>query len=110
MFKSKLARELHAELMEASRTAPVIPPCQNTDPDAWFPETGPEAFYTGGELYSKVRKLCNSCPVKDLCLEYALVNGEEYGMWGGMTPRERQALRGRRFGTAGIKGRPRKTA
>lgn len=28
-------------------------------------------------------RLCSSCPVREQCLEYALSNGEEYGIWGG---------------------------
>ena len=32
---------------------------------------------------------CSDCPVKQLCLNYALENNEDYGVWGGKTPQER---------------------
>lgn len=35
------------------------------------------------------KDVCNHCPVKDLCLRYAIANNEKYGIWGGLTRRER---------------------
>ena len=49
----------------------------------------------GGWRYSNPIKLCQQCPVKNLCLEFALVNDERQGLWGGMTPRDRAKLRRR---------------
>lgn len=40
----------------------------------------------------KTIEICNSCPVKTECLNYAISNGIEYGIWGGMTERERAPL------------------
>lgn len=99
MFLNSRARQKWVALAEAIDQAPIVVPCQNTDPDLWFGDSNLNG-YTGNERgfnYSDARKLCNMCPVKDLCLDYALANREEFGMWGGKSPRERSdILRGRR--------------
>lgn len=59
--------------------------CLDADPELFFPERG---AYTDG-----VRALCGRCPVQAQCLEHALVHRENHGVWGGLTPPERQALR-----------------
>jgi len=62
--------------------------CQQTDPDAWFPEGG-----TPNPQMQPAIQLCNACPVRELCLQFALVNNEAHGIWGGMNSRQRQRLR-----------------
>jgi WhiB family redox-sensing transcriptional regulator len=37
--------------------------------------------------------LCDTCPVRAQCLEYALRNKESYGVWGGTTPEQRRRMR-----------------
>ena len=37
--------------------------------------------------------ICNTCTVRPECLEYALVNGEIHGVWGGITPKKRRRMR-----------------
>ena len=59
--------------------------CAETDPDLWFPEKG------GGTRAAKA--VCRSCGVRNLCLTYALETGQTHGIWGGMSPEERQRLR-----------------
>lgn len=39
------------------------------------------------------KRICGRCPVHDLCLQYALDNGERYGVFGGMTANQRDRLR-----------------
>jgi len=39
-----------------------------------------------------IKQICRECPVKDLCLDYALEAREEYGIWGGLTTKERNEL------------------
>ncbi len=39
---------------------------------------------------AEARAVCNACPVRPACLEYALTHHEKYGMWGGLTPAQRQ--------------------
>lgn len=49
-----------------------------------------------GVNWSRARKVCASCPVRDACLEHALANDETDGMWGGKSPGERVDLAVRR--------------
>jgi len=55
------------------------------DPDWWFPERGSST--------KKAKEICNKCPVKEPCLEQALIRGERFGIWGGKSERERRAIR-----------------
>lgn len=57
--------------------------CLGADPDLFFPE-GPEVNI------KEAKELCYSCEVKYECLEYALQHGEKFGIWGGMSERERR--------------------
>ena len=71
------------------------PSCQQSDPEAWFPE--------GGHKNSDKRQaiiLCKACPVQALCLNFAMINNEEYGIWGGLSSSERARLRKRRKATS----------
>jgi WhiB family redox-sensing transcriptional regulator len=44
------------------------------------------------EVARKAKSYCSSCPVKDLCLRSSLVYRDKFGIWGGLTPKERQRL------------------
>ena len=59
--------------------------CAETDPDAFFPEKG------GGVRAPK--KVCRACPVQAECLEYALETNQGFGIWGGLSERERRRLK-----------------
>jgi WhiB family redox-sensing transcriptional regulator len=61
--------------------------CAQTDPEAFFPEKGGST--------RDAKKICASCEVKAQCLEYALENDERFGIWGGLSERERRKLRKR---------------
>lgn len=61
--------------------------CAQTDPEAFFPEKG------GSTRDAKT--ICQSCEVRSECLEYALGNDERFGIWGGLSERERRKLRKR---------------
>lgn len=50
-----------------------------------------ELFVTGAQQ-REARMFCRSCPVRTECLAHALDEGVEFGVWGGMTERERRAL------------------
>jgi len=53
-----------------------------------------EVFFPGrGESAEPARRVCTACPVRQPCLEYAVSNGIVDGIWGGLTGRERGALR-----------------
>lgn len=104
MFQSRLAKEKWDELNDAIDAAPIVVPCQNTDPDLWFNDGG-LLEDTGYQVSNRQAvKLCKMCPVKTQCLEYALVNDETHGIWGGMSRRERVNIK--RAGNPRGRGRP----
>ncbi|KAA0104676.1 WhiB family transcriptional regulator [Mycolicibacterium sp. P1-5] len=59
--------------------------CAQTDPEAFFPEKGGST--------REAKRICLGCEVKDACLEYALANDERFGIWGGLSERERRRLK-----------------
>ncbi|MGL4177347.1 MAG: WhiB family transcriptional regulator [Dermatophilaceae bacterium] len=61
--------------------------CAQTDPEAFFPEKGGST--------REAKKVCVGCEVRSECLEYALANDERFGIWGGMSERERRKLKKR---------------
>ena len=61
--------------------------CAQTDPEAFFPEKGGST--------REAKKVCQNCEVRQECLEYALANDERFGIWGGLSERERRKLRRR---------------
>ncbi len=61
--------------------------CAQTDPEAFFPEKGGST--------REAKKVCLSCEVRVECLEYALEKDERFGIWGGLSERERRRLKKR---------------
>jgi len=61
--------------------------CAQTDPEAFFPEKGGST--------REAKRVCQSCEVRQECLEYALGNDERFGIWGGLSERERRRLKRR---------------
>ena len=59
--------------------------CLGVDPDLFFPERGAST--------REAKEVCRGCVVRLECLEYALANGEKFGIWGGMSERERRRIR-----------------
>lgn len=66
------------------------------------PGIDPSIFFPGqGEDARPAKDICARCPVSAECLEFALDNGERFGIWGGTSQRERRAIhRARRQGAA----------
>lgn len=62
--------------------------CLGVDPDLFFPERGAST--------REAKEVCKGCVVREDCLEYALANGEKFGIWGGLSERERRRLRRQR--------------
>jgi WhiB family redox-sensing transcriptional regulator len=58
--------------------------------------TNPDQLFVRGAEQNKAKQLCAGCPVRTECLAEALDNQIEWGVWGGMTERERRALLRRR--------------
>ncbi|AQP45010.1 transcription factor WhiB [Tessaracoccus flavus] len=59
--------------------------CAQTDPEAFFPEKGGST--------REAKRVCLSCTVRTECLEYALAHDERFGIWGGLSERERRKLK-----------------
>ena len=68
----------------------VLASCQDTDPDLFFPvgTTGPAI-----EQIANAKAVCDACPVKEPCLEFALSTNQDSGVWGGTSEEERRKLR-----------------
>ena len=59
--------------------------CAETDPEAFFPEKGGST--------REAKRVCVGCDVRAECLEFALASDERFGIWGGLSERERRRLR-----------------
>ncbi|MEV5430459.1 WhiB family transcriptional regulator [Streptomyces sp. NPDC052701] len=59
--------------------------CAQTGADFFFPEPGSSV--------REAKRICGMCPIRSACLEYALDNDERFGVWGGLSEKERLALR-----------------
>jgi len=59
--------------------------CAQTDPEAFFPEKGGST--------REAKRICTGCEVRGECLEYALQHDERFGIWGGLSERERRRLK-----------------
>jgi WhiB family transcriptional regulator, redox-sensing transcriptional regulator len=62
--------------------------CMGVDPDLFFPERGAST--------REAKEVCRGCVVREDCLEFALTNSEKFGIWGGLSERERRRIRRRR--------------
>jgi WhiB family redox-sensing transcriptional regulator len=58
--------------------------CRTTPVEMFFPPAEQEA--------DDAKSVCETCSVKDPCLEFAITAGERFGIWGGLTPQERRSL------------------
>ena len=61
--------------------------CAQTDPEAFFPEKGGST--------REAKRVCMACEVRVECLDYALANDERFGIWGGLSERERRRVKKR---------------
>ena len=85
MNKKRIARiTLDRAIEEVGRVG-----CEDA-PDAFF------ADYDDPNSRYKMRlakNICSACPIRNICLEYALVANEGHGVWGGMTTLQRDTLK-----------------
>lgn len=70
----------------------MLAACREEDPDLFFPigSTGPALVQT-----EDAKAVCRSCPVRQECLRWALDNGQDAGVWGGLDETERRAMKRR---------------
>ncbi len=59
--------------------------CMGVDPELFFPERGSST--------REAKEVCRGCVVSEDCLEFAIANGEKFGIWGGMSEREHRRVR-----------------
>ena len=66
--------------------------CLDEDPELFFPigNTGPAL-----RQIEEARAICRACSVREQCLAWALVAGQDHGVWGGLSEDERRALKRR---------------
>ena len=85
--------------MAVTRMLPEVPSaeqwrlhasCRTTDPDLFFPvgTTG-----TAVDQIECAKQVCTTCPVREPCLDFALVTNQDSGIWGGRSEEERRVLR-----------------
>jgi WhiB family redox-sensing transcriptional regulator len=60
--------------------------CAQTEPEAFFPDPGTNSTRAA-------RRTCRACEVRAECLAWALERDERFGIWGGLTPKERRKLK-----------------
>lgn len=93
------APERLAELVAAPADWMVEALCAQTDPEVFFPEKG-----SGTSTDIKLAKtICAGCPVRQQCLDYALDNDIEYGIWGGLSAQRRRPLQRARRATSTVR-------
>jgi WhiB family redox-sensing transcriptional regulator len=59
--------------------------CMGVDPELFFPQRGAST--------REAKAVCRGCVVREECLEYAITHGEKFGIWGGLSERERRKVR-----------------
>ena len=64
--------------------------CMGVDPDLFFPERGSST--------REAKEVCRGCVVREDCLDYAIARNEKFGIWGGLSERERRKVRRVRAG------------
>ena len=62
--------------------------CNGKDPAIWFPD--------GERSIVHAQRICDVCPVKQTCAEYAIARPSLVGCWGGLSSRQRERIRGQR--------------
>jgi WhiB family redox-sensing transcriptional regulator len=62
--------------------------CRGMDANLWFPRAGESI-----RLIRLAQSICSACPVQPECLDYAVSSIEPFGIWGGLTERQRRQLR-----------------
>ncbi|HVM54957.1 MAG TPA: WhiB family transcriptional regulator [Acidimicrobiales bacterium] len=78
-------RDITSEIATGDRSWHDYANCLGVDPDLFFPERGAST--------KEAKEVCRGCVVREDCLEYALQNSEKFGIWGGMSERERRRIR-----------------
>lgn len=76
---------LEAQPQPSDEDWPSRAVCPQTDPEAFYPEKGGST--------KEAKRICLGCPVQKQCLQWALDTDERFGVWGGLSERERRRLK-----------------
>jgi WhiB family redox-sensing transcriptional regulator len=68
--------------------------CRGIDPGVFYP------LVEDDSAAAEAKQICSTCPVRTPCLEHALALREKFGVWGGLTERERRRVLRQRRHTA----------
>jgi WhiB family redox-sensing transcriptional regulator len=63
--------------------------CRSEDPETFFPNGNDEV---AARQIEQAKAICAGCGVRSVCLEYAVLSGIQYGVWGGCSEDERRTL------------------
>jgi len=63
--------------------------CRDADPELFFPDGD---IRSARAQVNTAKLICRGCPVRTICLSWALASGQEHGIWGGLTEDERRRL------------------
>ena len=77
--------DIQALTTESPRAWQARANCMGVDPELFFPERGSST--------REAKEVCRGCVVRMECLEFAIANSEKFGIWGGMSERERRRVR-----------------
>jgi WhiB family transcriptional regulator, redox-sensing transcriptional regulator len=94
-YDDVIKRWLHERTDERWRESAA---CRGTDSRLWFPASDGQRWSSRKvrTLTKVAKKICGVCPVQRECLEWAVDTDERFGIYGGLTEREREQLTGRR--------------
>jgi WhiB family redox-sensing transcriptional regulator len=103
--RARLEAAVATEHISAPQTDPTSPPSSPVSALQWVDDwpsqaacrtSDPAEMFDQVAAQNRAKKVCAGCPVRTECLAEALDNRVEFGVWGGMTERERRALLRRR--------------
>ncbi|MGD0345070.1 MAG: WhiB family transcriptional regulator [Acidimicrobiales bacterium] len=77
--------DIQALINQSPRAWQARANCMGVDPELFFPERGSST--------REAKEVCRGCVVRVECLEFAIANSEKFGIWGGMSERERRRVR-----------------
>ena len=93
--KPKVKPTINIKAIETSWVWQAQGACRDMDSNLFYyedQERGPAKE----TRIANAKAVCESCKVKKECLEFALQINEQHGIWGGLTPEERQSVKRRR--------------
>lgn len=82
-------QEVEQDASELANSWQELAKCRGRSSAVFYPQRGVPT--------ASARALCKECAVKQECLHYALENDERFGIWGGLSERERRKLQRERF-------------